>query len=698
MGAVYSGALLVSTRHVIPERSVTKADNRTWRRLTEIERRTLEDNGNRADDWDAVLVTDLFDPERVRSSSFRGAVRIGAVRAIEIAHAGRAWSVGIDQCRLVDCEIGDDCVLERVRYLARYVVEDGCIVSDVDEMLSTETSRFGNGIIGEAEDEARRDWIAVVNETGSRAVLAFDGMIPADACLWARFRDDERLQARLVEMTQREFGARAGSYGVVGSHSVVRSTRIVRDVAFGECCVVEGAAALRNLTIRSSREEPTRIGDLAVVESGIVGRGSRISHGSFATSFVLGDHCTVEYGSRVAHSVIGDNSTVGGCEVQHSLLFPSHEQHHNNSFLIAALIEGQSNVAAGATIGSNHNSRANDGEVVAGRGFWPGLSTSLKHSSRFASFVLVAKGAYPAEMVVPLPFSLVHNNETDGTLEVMPAYWWLYNMYALARNSWKFPNRDRRVAERQHIEFDYLAPDTAEEIIRARRLLSEWRAAAEGSRIVANGVEKSRRPVVILKPEQGDRAYEEMLIRYGVRNVLQHLHDHAGSRIADVLMGATGLGGQRTVGWTNLGGQITSENDLRSLREEIAGAEVSTWDEVHRRYDEWWDGYALEKQRHAYRVLCCLSGVDRLSVASWIDCLERARRIEERVRDAVIESREKDFRDPFRRATYLRSEEMEAALGSVEDDGFVRNVRDEAARVTALMDTRVREAREVAKE
>ena len=45
---------------------------------------------------------------------------------------------------------------------------------------------------------------------------------------------------------------------------------------------------------------------------------------------------------------------------------------------------GQSNIAAGATIGSNHNSRSADGEIIAGRGFWPGLCVSLKHNSKFS--------------------------------------------------------------------------------------------------------------------------------------------------------------------------------------------------------------------------------------------------------------------------------------------------------------------------
>ena len=49
-------------------------------------------------------------------------------------------------------------------------------------------------------------------------------------------------------------------------------------------------------------------------------------------------------------------------------------------------------MAAGATVGSNHNSRGNDGEIVAGRGFWPGLSSTLKHNCRFASYILPDQG------------------------------------------------------------------------------------------------------------------------------------------------------------------------------------------------------------------------------------------------------------------------------------------------------------------
>src|SRR5215211_5818314 len=92
-------------------------------------------------------------------------------------------------------------------------------------------------------------------------------------------------------------------------------------------------------------------------------------YGVKAVRFFMASHSQLKYGARLINSYLGNNSTISCCEVLNSLIFPSHEQHHNNSFLCAALLNGQTNIAAGATIGSNHNSRGADGEMIAGRGF-----------------------------------------------------------------------------------------------------------------------------------------------------------------------------------------------------------------------------------------------------------------------------------------------------------------------------------------
>ncbi len=82
---------------------------------------------------------------------------------------------------------------------------------------------------------------------------------------------------------------------------------------------------------------------------------------------------------------------------------------------------------------------------------------------------LLPKAIIPAELNIPVPFSLVSNDVTNDKLVVMPGYWFMYNMYALARNAWKYVDRDKRTEKIQFIEYDYLAPDTINEIFDALR-------------------------------------------------------------------------------------------------------------------------------------------------------------------------------------------------------------------------------------
>ena len=239
----------------------------------------------------------------------------------------------------------------------------------------------------------------------------------------------------------------------------------------GSDAYIKGANKLKNLTIHSSEEATTQIGEGCELVNGIVSKGCRIFYGVKAVRFVMASHSQLKYGARLINSYLGNNATISCCEVLNSLIFPAHEQHHNNSFLCAALVMGQSNIPAGATIGSNHNSRAADGEIVAGRGFWPGLCVSLKHNSKFASFTMIVKGDYLFELNIPLPFALISLNYKNDTLEIMPAYWFMHNMYALARNEWKYKDRDNRNEKFQLLEYDYLAPDSVNEMFDALHLL-----------------------------------------------------------------------------------------------------------------------------------------------------------------------------------------------------------------------------------
>ena len=697
------------------DQSAKRAD--FWRHLRADEIEMLVKNAVTCDDWDSIFVTDPFQPHLLKNCEFWGMVRIGRLQNVALQHHELQVPAGVTNSRIISCDLGDNCAIHHVRYLAHYILGDQVILLNIDEMNTTNHAKFGNGILKDGEPEQVRVRLDLMNETGSRAVLPFDGMIAADAYLWARYRDDAELLAKLGEITERQFDSRRGFYGTVGDGCVVKNSRIIKDVQIGPRCYIKGANKLKNLTIHSSEDEPSQIGEGVELVNGIVGFGCHIFYGCKAVRFVMGNNSSLKYGARLVHSLLGDNSTVSCCEILNNLIFPGHEQHHNNSFLVAALLMGQSNLAAAASIGSNHNSRANDGEIQAGRGFWPGLGTTLKHCCRFASFVLVAKGDYANELSIPLPFSLVSNDVTHDRLLVMPAFWWLHNMYALARNARKFQTRDARKTKIQHVEFDYLAPDTAEEMFDAMRLLEIWTAKArlrvagqsgdgrsdddlagqgrallmgtaesvEGLEVLGEAMENSGRKVVILKPREAYHAYRQMLHFYAVRNLLGFVQSDPQATLSSMQRALASEKG-RERHWVNLGGQLARASDVARLRADIRSGRLASWPAIHRAYDELWAAYPLEKQRHAYACLLGLLGAGELTPQLWQHALEEAVRTQEYVEEQVYQTRAKDYYNPFRQTTFRNAEEMQAVFGPLDQNSFVKLTRKETVAMRELVE------------
>lgn len=687
-----------------------KAPEGGWRHLRSDEIEQLVKNNNTASSWDTVWVTDSFAPHAVKDNKFYGTVRIGRVSNGALQYHDLRLPVGITNSSIHSCDIGDDCAIHDVHYLSHYIIGAHCMLFNIQEMDTTDHAKFGNGVVKDGEPEEVRVRIQIMNETGVRSVVPFDGMIPADAYLWGKYVDDRLLQERLADITQRTVDYHRGYYGEIGERCVIKNSSIIKDVKIGTDCYIKGASKLKNITINSSLKEPSQIGENVILVNGIVGYGCRIFYSCTAVKFILGNNSNLKYGARLIDSIMGDNSTISCCEVLNNLIFPAHEQHHNNSFLIASVIMGQSNMAAGATIGSNHNSRTNDGEIVAGRGFWPGLCSSVKHSSRFACYTLLAKGDFPVELDIPLPFSLVNNNVTDNCLEVIPAYWWLYNMYALARNSWKYKNRDKRQTKVQNIEFDTFAPDTMSEVLKARELLETWvgkawydanvdddanftagdyrakgRLLFQGNRravnvlsILGEGMEKSHRPSRILKVYDAYHAYGDMLIHYAMASVIEK------ENIPEILTAQSAI--RKEFSWVNLGGQLMRESDLDSLRADIRDGHLDSWKSIHCRYDEIWNRYPEDKWCHAYACLCVALGVDAMTPELWLQALAHEERIQRRIAEQVYLSRKKDHDNPFRACTCRNEEELQAVFGSAEDNSFVRQMREECNRNLAIIE------------
>ncbi len=680
-----------------------------FRNLTSDEIEVLEENLNVSPAWEHVLVSDPFDPSLIKNSEFYGLVRLGKMNKQVACFHDFCVPVGITNSRLVSCDIGDYCAILDCSYLSHYIIEKQVILYRLGELQATNHAKFGNGIVKEGEDPEVLVTIGIMNEARGRSVRPFGSMLASDAFLWGTFRDDTLLMRKFEAMTDKECDLRRGWYGFVGEQSVIKSCDTIKDVWIGPGAYIKGANKLKNLTLRSTLESPVQIGEGVELVNGIIGSGSRAFYGSKGIRFIMGDNCSLKYGARLIHSILGDNSTVSCCEILNNLIFGGHEQHHNNSFLVASLVMGQSNMAAGANIGSNHNSRGNDGEMVAGRGFWPALSSTLKYDCKFASYVLIAKGNFPYELNIPLPFSLVSSDSRECRRVVLPAYWWMYNLYALERNSYKYRIRDKRKVIRQHIETDYLAPDTAMEMLKARDLLAIWTAESynrktgdtrsfaeedlllQGKMLLERQgddlssltvttfvLENSAERVEGLKPVEAYRSYTEMLLYYSATALASWCADQNCS-VSSFQKGSN----PNLEDWTNVGGQLVPSRKVESLKEKVRQGSVQRWDEMHQSYDAWFADYPKDRAVHALAILQEILAVSEITALHWQTLQDAAVRIRLHIEEQVFKTKEKDFNNTFRSSTYRNLHERDAVLGCLDDNPFIQESRITSERIIA---------------
>jgi hypothetical protein len=671
-----------------------------YRSLTASEIETLVRNSNTSDNWNNILVSEFFDPQLVKNCSFFGLVRIAKLEPLSLGFHNLSLSVGLYNSKIISCDFGDNVCVHNVNYLSHFVIGSEVMIANVNELATTSTSKFGNGIIKDGETEAQRIWLEICNENGGRKVLPFDGMLPADAFIWSKYRNDDKLMSAFHAFTEKKFDSARGHYGIIGDRTVIKNCKMLKDVLIGSDAYIKGANKIKNVTINSNDQASTQIGEGCELVNGIIGVGCRLFYGVKAVRFFMASHSQLKYGARLINSYLGNNATISCCEVLNSLIYPFHEQHHNNSFLCASLVMGQSNVAAGATIGSNHNSRGADGELIAGRGFWPGLCVSLKHNSKFASFSLLAKGDFPYELNIPIPFSLVINDPTANELRIIPAYWFRYNFYALQRNEWKYKDRDARITKELLLEHRSLAPDTVNEIFNALELMALFTGRAyyaskeqkipadeictksgfkllekqdevvDGLEILADGFENSKRKVVLIKVRQAYAAYVEMIRYYALGEILQALQDE--SEPVSFLNQLTTIAKREQ--WMNVGGQLMPSSTFLILLDRIRLAKIKSWDGVHAYYLDAATEYNEQVLNHAMACLMEVEGIKKRSLTEdkFEQLLDQHLQMTEKVYEGIVASREKDMSNPFRKMVFDDEEEQLAVIGKLSDNAFIK--------------------------
>jgi 23S rRNA maturation mini-RNase III len=299
----------------------------------------------------------------------------------------------------------------------------------------------------------------------------------------------------------------------------------------------------------------------------------------------------------------------------------------------------------------------------------------------------------------------VSNDVANDRLVVMPAYWFMYNLYALARNAGKYEDRDKRTLKEQYLEYDYLAPDSVNEMFDALRFFRDRAAETleplsddysnqsgieAGERLLndssidwkdvvmeASGFENTSRKVVLLKMKEAYDIFKRLIAFYGVQQLFT---DGSGKRIDSITTLKENLPTlARRLPWVNIGGQLMPEESRNKLFDNIHNNTISSWEDVHAFYKETGARYLEQKRMHA---IASLLEVKKLSHTS--DLLENINQLlnefletKRWMVNCIRDSRTKDYQNAFRKMVYNNETEMEEVIGKIDDNIFIQQQEQE---------------------
>jgi glutamate/tyrosine decarboxylase-like PLP-dependent enzyme len=114
------------------------------------------------------------------------------------------------------------------------------------------------------------------------------------------------------------------------------------------------------------------------------------------------------------------------------------------------------------------------------------------------------------------------------------------------------------------------------------------------------------------------------------------------------------------------------------LIRQIHAGKVRTWGAIHQFYIHQGEQYPLDKLQHALAALKQTGGATlrKLGLKGLTALFREAMATREWMTKEIYSSREKDYSNPFRKMVYESTEEMNAVVGRLEDNSFIRQEKE----------------------
>ena len=649
------------------------------RSLTTQEMDQLVMQGCTAVDWSRVRVADDFDAQWVRDVNFSGDIELGTFRRTIELPGGLQVHSGIYHATLHNVSVGDDCRLYHIHnYIANYRIGSNTCIENVNTILVSERTRFGNG--------AR---VPVMNEGGGREIPIFDHLSASLAYILTLYRHRPALIETLNKMIDDYAASVESDKGCIGEHVSILNCGSIKNVRIGDYACVMGTSRLKNGTILSNVHAPVKLGSGVKCVDFIISSGAKILDSTLVDKCFVGQGCIFD-----KHYSAGESLFFSNCQGMHgeaAAIFagPYTVTHHKSTLLIAGMFSFL-NAGSGSNQ-SNHMYKLGPiHQGVAERGAKTTSDSYLLWPAKIGAFSLVMGRHTHHADTGDLPFSYLIENNGDSYL--VPAA----NLRTVGtiRDAQKWPKRDNRKDPDQidQINFNLLSPYTVQKMVKGVEVLTEIQAIG-GVNTEVYGYKNCKIRNSSLK--HGMELYHIGIAKFLGNSLISRIEKNcAGDGVLAIEQVRQALRPDSAVGlgeWIDLAGLIAPKSIVAQLMNDIEAGQCTLDSiqarmvEMHKQYYSYEWTWALEQLQKQWG--CDLEQVTmeqlRQTVEQWMSAVVTLDKM-------VYEDAKKEF-DLNSQTGFgvdgdatQREKDFESVRGNFESNPFVNEVLAHIRRKTTL--------------
>jgi len=639
------------------------------RKLSNTEITALQNQGCFSSDWSKIEVSDSFSTNSIHQVRFMGNVKLGKLGGPLQTKSGETLTSGLYSCKIDNCEIGDDVLLDGVQLVKNYKIKDRVIIEHVHSISVNAPSSFGNGFE-----------IEVLNEGGGRELKIFDNLSAQLAYILVSYRHNAELVDAINGMIDDYAGKLSSGTGIIGSGTEIINTGTISEVNIGECASINGASLLKKGTIVSNKEAPASVGENVIAKNFIMLSGSKIDGGALVDKSFVGQGVEIGKQFSAENSVFFANSEAFHGEAVSIFAGPYTVSHHKSSLLIAGMYSFYN--AGSGTNQSNHMYKL--GPVHQGileRGSKTGSFAYLLWPCRIGAFSVVMGKNLASFDTSDFPFSYIN---VDNERSILTPGMNLFTV-GTRRDSEKWPLRDKRKdpVKLDLINFEFLSPYIIQKVLTALDVLQELydKAAKKQETVFYKGIRIKR---LMLKSTR--KFYNIAVNIFLGDQVIRKLEKLDGAHSMESIRMELAPGkGAITEKWLDLSGMIASEQAVGQLLGDITSGKVNTLEKISSALEQMHAAYEDEVWNWTTRILAERLDLDvnQINADQLLELITRWESETIKLDKMILGDAAKEFDNSSKIGFGLdgdeevRDQDFQAVRGVLDENKFIKGIKEE---------------------